>query len=335
MPLGYEPRLDRKQQPENGCLKIVIPGFVLVVALVLMVWGISTALSQQQPETIPTIAVLPTTTASERALDTLSPTDTPVATTTPDSWGLTGTALLFAIASPTMDYCYWLTPSATPTPTLPITPDEWGATGTALYLADHPYQSPTLEPPRELCLDFPTWTATLTPLALPVRPDIVEFTEEVTAEVSPESELPVITPPATWTPQPAPPVVQPPAQPPAQPAPPVEQPPVIVTQPPVVITAPPVIIVITATLAPSTTPTLTATPTNTATDLPPVLPTLAPSATPTQTWTPSLTASATFTATATPTSSPTPTYTLTPLPSTTPTDTATPTPTDAQTEAVS
>ena len=106
----------------------------------------------QQSQTsaeLPTLAQFPTD--DTEALKTLAagfpPTNTarPTQTQLPtvDSWGATGTALLYITASPTLDYCWWQTPSPTPTSTLPFTPDSWGATGTAIYMATNPYQTPT------------------------------------------------------------------------------------------------------------------------------------------------------------------------------------------------
>lgn len=110
------------------------------------------------PTSIPTISTTDT------------PTPTPDATSTPtlDAWSLTGTALVYATASPTVDYCWWLTPTPTATATLPYTPDPWQATGTALYLATNPPTTPTATPdaPRVWCNHIPEASPTITPLNL-------------------------------------------------------------------------------------------------------------------------------------------------------------------------
>jgi hypothetical protein len=295
MPLDYDPRLDRRRPPAMPCLAIALGVIVLLVALVPLGWGVSMALSQRSSAPLPTMALLPSETVALLPSETPTPTRTPRPTSTPspDSWGLTGTAILFATASPTLDYCWWLTPSATPTATLMFTPDSWQATGTAIYLATYPYATPTQPPPRELCLDFPTWTPTITPL--PLNFGLLLLTEEITPTVTP-LVFPTVLPPATWTPEPAKP--QPVNAPPAAPV--VKEiivtsepivltsAPIIITSPPVVIEPPPVVIVITATPAPSATPsdTPTSTPTETATPTPTDTDTSTETATPTPTFTP-------------------------------------------------
>lgn len=313
MPLDYDPRLDRRQPPALGCVRIIIPLLILVAALVPLGWGVAQALQAAQPKPLPTLAALPSVTPVPPTA-TPSLTSVPLYTFTPDAWGMTGTALAYTTASPTptatntLDYCWWMTPAPTPTPTLPFTPDAWGATGTAVYLATNPYLTPTQPPPRELCGSYPTWTASPTSNVI-----------EVTREVSPEMELPVIDPPATWTFTPGPPaiirqgaaavaaqnqiIVQTEG---------VAAQPVVITSAPIIILATAQIIVITAT--PTMTYTNTATASNTPTDT--------PTATPTNTATYTETATPTNTATDTPTATPTETSTLTA------TDTPTPTPTE-------
>jgi hypothetical protein len=164
VPPGYDVRLDRRQPPPLGCAKIFVGFLILLVALVPLGWGVVTLLAQQQRSTvaIPTVALLPSATV---------PPVTPTATAslTPDEWAIYGTQLAIATASPTMDYCWWLTPSPVPTATPIYTPDAWQLRGTEIYLAEHPAQPPTLAPARELCTSFPTWepTAIFTPYPLP------------------------------------------------------------------------------------------------------------------------------------------------------------------------
>lgn len=331
MPLDYDPRLDRRQPPALGCVRIILPLILLVAALVPLAWGVSTALNAAQAQPIPTLALLPTE-PPPAATESATETPLPIYTFTPDAWGLTGTALAFTTASPTpsatatLDYCWWLTPSPTPTPTLPFTPDAWGATGTAVYLATSPAVTETPPPPRELCGSYPTWT--ITPLALPALPG-------VTREVSPEVELPFIEPPATWTFTPAPPVpaqqgggsrgseivIQTEIAPGA---------PIVITSAPLIIPATAQIVVVTATPTNTYTVTATATATSTPTDTA----TLTPTSTATNTLTSTPTDTATATATDTPTF--TATFTDTPTSTSTPTDTPeatelpTPTETDVQ-----
>lgn len=298
MPLDYDPRLDRRRPPAMPCVAVALGLIGLLVALVPVGAGVAMLIQQHSAAPVPTAAVLPSATPTLLPTTTPSATRTPTSTYTasPDAWGATGTALAQATASPTftpsstLDYCWFLTPSPTPSATLPYTPDAWQSTGTAIYVATQPYQSPTAPPPRELCLDVPTWTpspavtATLTPLALdalPLAAPTLTWTPLV---------LPIISPPPTWTAQPMQPVVQPAAQ--GQDAPTVREiivtappaAPIVITSAPIVIEIPaqPITIVVTATPAPTETP--SATPTNTATATETATET--PTETPTNTTTP-------------------------------------------------
>lgn len=296
-PIDYDVRLDRRQPPPLPCAFILIAIFGLACAIIL-IWGVSMAVSQAAPAAVPTV-------------EAVQPSETPLTVVTveaviifpsPDAWGLTGTALVNATPAPPVNYCWFLTPSPTPTATWPFTPDAWGATGTAIFFATNPPQVATLPPPRELCDAIPRWTvtpeatgtATFTPLPLPGQ-------IEVTEEVSPAYTLPMIVPPATWTPAPTrrptiDAVTGPQVQVVIQTAAPVI---VVQTQPPQIIvqTSVPVIVVETVVVYPTLEP--TATPTETAT------------ATSTPTETPTSTATATETPTATATSTPTETPTET------------------------
>jgi hypothetical protein len=323
MPVGYDPTLDIRQPPPLGCLKIFLLLGVLLAALVPIGLGILWA-QPKAPPPMPTLASFPTIdqalliTVTETELPTETPTATPsltpsaTNTLTPDFWGRTGTALVrftatatytpssTPTATNTLIYCYWLTPSPTFTPTLAFTPDSWGRTGTAIYMATHPFQTPTLAPPRELCLDVPTWTpspsandatATWTPYPF------VQRTSR-TAVTPAQTTRPTVRP-ATATARV------------------IEAPPVIITSPPIIVTSEvvreiiitmiPYTLVPLPTALPSYTPTLAFTPEMTQE--------IQPTNTATYTYTPT----STETATSSPTSTNTATYTYTP----TPTETAT------------
>lgn len=302
-PLGYDTTLDRRQAKGRGCMSVPVLIGLAVCAICSLVWGFSQVLNQPQATVeVPTLASL--SYGDPNTL--LAPPPTFPPTSTPDSWGMTGTALVYQTPSSTptpsatLDYCWWQTPSPTPTATLPFTPDSWGATGTAIYVATNPYMTPTEPPARELCDHVPTWTPTptFTPLALhQVGGWLAEVTPEVTKEVSPAITLPVISPPPTWTPQPTAEIVirevvvtAPPPEPVI-----VTAPPIVVTSAPIVIQQPPQVVVITATPAPATA-TATQPPTNT----------------PTATSTPSATPTATRTPTNPPTATPSPESSVTP-----------------------
>jgi hypothetical protein len=229
-----------------------------------------------------------------------------------DDWSLTGTALALATASPTLDYCYFLTPSPTATNTpLPITPDEWAMTGTAFKLATGTPTGtplPTQAPPRAWC---DLQTATFTPFPLPQLP-AAETTAEPAAPLVPvlPTSTPVLTVTATLYPAidtlvQNPPRQSQPVQPPAAPAQPET---ILIVQTQVVVVyqtaapAPTRLVIVTATYTPTFTATATYTPTATET--------------PTETYTPTPTA----TETETPTATATPTETLEPTATTVPTE---------------
>lgn len=191
VPLDFDPKLERRQPPPLGCVKIFVVFLAAVCALVFTGLGVSAHLANQAVP-LPTAAALPSLTPTLELTDEQTPeaSPTPLPSATPDAWSATGTALALATvsltptASPTLDYCYWLTPTDTPTATLPYTPDAWQATGTAVWEATHPYKSPTPAPPRELCIEY---------AALLVLP-------EATAEVTGELIFVTQTPSPTTTP---------------------------------------------------------------------------------------------------------------------------------------
>lgn len=145
IPADYQVDLDRlPAQPATGFTGLVM---VFGVVISMLAGGFMLMTSRAAP------AALPTAIATE----TQAATETP----TLDSWDMTGTAIANATASPTVDYCFWLTPTNTPLPTVE-TVDSWGATGTAVYLATHPHQTATPTPdfPKAWCNNRPTATLT-------------------------------------------------------------------------------------------------------------------------------------------------------------------------------
>ena len=269
---GYQVDLDRLQPVRGaGCGRVLLLLLAAGSILSLVCGGLYLFVRSQ---TMPPETEMPLT---------LAPSRVPVtATLAPvlDSWSLTGTALIYATASPTLDYCYFLTPSPVPTLTpLPVTPDAWALQGTAYALETGtptftPYPLPTQQPPRAWC-DL-VLTPTFTPFALPQS--IAEATQEAAPPPTSTPKLPTKEP--TLTPFPEIKIPDTHEQPaPVQSSRNVNVPdPVIIVQtqvrvihetaapPPPAVTE---LVVVTATL----TPTFTATPTETATDTPTETPT--------------------------------------------------------------
>ena len=282
MPPGYQVDLDRlPPTTQSGCGRVLVLSLAGLITLALMCAGavfLVTNATAQSPT--PTAAALPTDASILVSTETLTPTATAVPTL--DAWSMTGTALFFATAqvTPTIDYCWFLTPSPIPSNTpVPVTPDEWALQGTQIALSTGtptltPY--PTQAPPRAWC-DMPTATETPFPT----------FTGDASITVT-ATNTPTPTPMPTRTPAPTAAPPQPQAQ--AQPLPQPTAAPVIIvhTAAPVVIT-----VVKVVTPVPSKTNTPTETPTATATETPTSTPTSTPTETPTAT------------ATETPTSTPT------------------------------
>ena len=303
-PPGYQVDLDRMPPAEgSGCKRLAM--MLLIAALLIggICWGVSSFVAAQAaPRETPTPLTLVPLQAA---------TQTPTAIPTLDEWSATGTALFFATAqvTPTIDYCWFLTPSPVPSSTpLPITPDAWALQGTQIALSTGTptfTPVPTQAPPRAWCdLQTPIFTPAFTPFPLStVDPMMVTVTTTLTAQPTHTPALPAT---ATYFPpiQEVQPTAQqqyiPPAQ--SQYVPPAPAPVIIVqTAAPIQIT---VIKVVTA--VPSKTPLPTATSTATASATPTSTPTETPTATATQTLVP------TETATEMPTSTPTPTETLLP-----------------------
>lgn len=333
LPPGYDPSIDRVPPRRVGCRSLVIM-ILLIFGVIGLCGGIAVfgigAVSASREET-PTVEETEETTqeptpivdhwgATGTALALITPTDTIQPSPTLDDWQLTGTSFFFVTQSPTitptfsetpsptMDYCWHLTPTATPSNTpIPVTPDQWAMTGTAVFLASATPtvpMTPTRQPPRAWC--------------------------DITPEQTPTSVIPFeVFPTFTWHPQPT-----------AVPQVTLSQgewlgfqesfaptPEVHITSEIIYITQPPeqiqIQIIITATPAIPTpnfeltgawlamtafaqmTQSVTATPTNTPTA------TLTASFTPSWTFSPTNTPTATFTPTATATATPTPTETPT------------------------
>lgn len=167
IPPGYQPELDRMPpKPAASCTGIVV---ILFALCGLLSGGVLLLLSNSGTPTTQTTGA--PTVSPDLVIASFTPKPQ---TPTLDPWSLTGTALMHATASPTVDYCWWLTPTPTPTPTLIYTPDAWQATGTAIYEATNPPQLPTPTPdaPRVWCNNIPTATITNTPRALDELPTI-------------------------------------------------------------------------------------------------------------------------------------------------------------------
>ena len=299
-PPGYQVDLDRLQPVRGpGCGRLVFLMSVGCVVLFMVCGGIYAFIrAQTSPKQSPAVLTI---------VATRPPASQPQAQPpTLDAWSAQGTALALATASPTLDYCWWQTPTALPSPTpLPVTPDAWALQGTAIALETGTPTGtplPTAAPPRAWC-DLVTpglpATATFTPFPLHA---------ETTQEVVPPTVTPV---PASRTPAPTatttlyPEIQIPQSQPAAAPAQPAAPQQVLVVQTQIVLqtaapapTQPPRVVIVTATPLPTSTPTETATASETPTETATATATETPTETPTETATP--------TATETPTEEPTP-----------------------------
>jgi hypothetical protein len=219
-----------------GCGPFLTCGvFVLVVlALVAGVLWLGASRSNAGNDEIPTLAFIPTATLTETVLPSV----------TPDAWALTGTTLAEATATstetptltatatasatptgtltPTLDYCWFLTPTAIPSATgFPVTPDAWAMTGTAIFRLT---TTPTLEPlplpqvdwlpPRAWCDEAlratdgppPTRPASRTP-APPTQPPAARHLVQPEATVIVEYREVVVTAPPQIVVQTAPPQI--------------------------------------------------------------------------------------------------------------------------------
>lgn len=172
VPPGYQPDLDRLPPREaGGCGRYILLALFGLGLIVFIVFGMITITGQGQEEEPMILTLVP---MNEGAAATA--TDLPSETPTIDDWSLTGTAMLFVVASPTLDYCWFLTPTASPSLTpLPVTPDSWGIEGTRIaLLTGTPTATPlpTQAPPRAWCDLEISPTATFTPWA--IRQEVTE-----------------------------------------------------------------------------------------------------------------------------------------------------------------
>jgi hypothetical protein len=289
-PPGYQVDLDRLQPVRGascGRVALMLIAFVAILGVVcggvFMFIRAQTMPASQNPALLTLVATRPPVTAVATNSAAL------------DAWSLTGTALLYVEASPTLDYCWWQTPTAIPSATpVPVTPDAWALEGTARALeTGTPTHTPmpTQQPPRAWC---DLQTATFTPFPLPARP---EGTQEVAA-----APLPSATPEPTKNPTVTPfPEIKAPAPQPAGNVPVAQSnpEPIVIVQTEVVVIvqtavpAAPQVVIVTATHTPTFTATATHTPTATETATETL--TATPTETPTATFTPTETATATAT----------------------------------------
>jgi hypothetical protein len=192
---GYQVDLDSYQPDSAGCGRkaiLIIVGLGIVCGLLYGVVTVIQRLRSPKTEIIQTPMVL--------TLVPLAQAVEPTASPTVDDWSATGTALYMEAASPTLDYCWHLTPSPTPSVTpLPITPDDWALKGTEIALQTVTptfTPMPTQAPPKAWCDMVVTPTFTPYPLqriettaestemvvqALPVLPGLTEQPQRITA----------------------------------------------------------------------------------------------------------------------------------------------------------
>jgi hypothetical protein len=336
----------RQRLPVMGCVGIILVcSLIGVVPIGYMAWQQS-----QSDGVLPTEAVLSTPTVSDIQLvvlptSTTTPLPTASATALPT---LDVTQLLATVAAratgtpsstplPTLDTCWFLTPSPTPSSTpLPVTPDAWALSGTATQIAYLNLNTPTFTPtatatlPRGLCdaylLMLAAGGATLEPSATgdPALATMIPTAGAFPTLALGASPTPVIIRQEQVQQQPVVTIIY-------------RQEIVYITQEArqpvqIVVTAPPqptMFVVVTATYTASPLPSATHTATFTPTETQSHTPTFTATFTPTQTATETPTETPTPTATETPTEtqSHTPTFTAT----FTPTYTATFTPTYTET----
>ncbi len=199
IPPGYQVDLDNLQPlQETGCIRrllLIIVGLAIVGGIFAGIGALVNQWLNPTPVETPTILTLVPLDGGAAAA---TATPSPAPTNTPDAWSQTGTALVHneATPTPTVDYCWWQTPSPVPSFTpLPVTPDAWALEGTAIALQTGtatftPY--PTQEPPRAWCNHI-TPTATFTPFEV-IR---AERTQEPTPQPSLQPTLPSLSQLAT------------------------------------------------------------------------------------------------------------------------------------------
>jgi hypothetical protein len=190
VPEGYQPELDRLQANSGAsCGRGVVLLFVFTGILLAVCGGVYAFVrAQTAPKRDPVVLTLVAADAPVSVIQTHTPKPAL------DAWALTGTALIHIAASPTLDYCWWQTPTAVPSPTgLPVTPDAWALQGTAYALETGTptfTPMPTQPPPRAWC---DLITPTFTPFPLPSREP--ESTQEAAPPPLPTQPSPTARPP--------------------------------------------------------------------------------------------------------------------------------------------
>ena len=170
VPPGYKPDLDRiPAGNQTNCRKLFVWSLVLIIILGCTGIGGVMFFTLTQPDIMPTLVPL-------QSIVEIEP-------------------------SPTLNYCWYLTPTIE---YIPVTPDSWGLEGTRISQLT-PSPSPTPAPPKELC-DSPGWqtseptqppgaTATWTPYGIPTGiPTFIPPTlgVEPTEEILPTTLVPVL-----------------------------------------------------------------------------------------------------------------------------------------------
>lgn len=296
IPPGYQVDLDRVVPTSGqGCGRVLVLLLVGVFLLVMMCGAVITMVNAgRSPRATPTSLPESPTDIAMAVETSLTPTAIPA---TLDEWSLRGTEIAQATASPTVDFCWWQTPSATPSLTpVPVTPDEWALHGTEIALQTGTptnTPAPTQAPPRAWCDLITPATATFTPFPL-LSP--TPNGSETATQTPTETPQPV-RPTATLFPA----IKEVQSDTASAYSPPVQQAPqaVIVVHTAVVVQTQVQVQIVVVTARPTITNTPTATPTATLTETPTATPTETPTASPTATLT------------ETPTNSPTPTATAT------------------------
>jgi len=305
IPPGYQVDLDRVVPTGGqGCGRVLV---LLLIGVGLLVGMCSAAITLinagRSPRATATPTLTPVTSVDLMVAAANLPQPTAAIIPTLDEWSLRGTEIAQATASPTLDFCWWQTPTAIPSATAqPVTPDSWALHGTEIALqTGTPTNTPqpTQAPPRAWCdLVTPEQTPTFTPYPLSLRdirltPVLTRLTPTpTTSPTARPTEKPTLFP-AIQEVYPTAAEYAPVQQAIAQPKPQT----VYIVQTQVVVQTQVQVIVVTARPTITPTPTSTATPTETPTSTSTLTET--PTATPTET--PTATPPATETSTATPT----------------------------------
>jgi len=172
---GYKPDLDRLPPQGAGCPKGCLWMVILFILLVGGIVGAIFALSSNN-ETLETTII---TTVPYGGASHASPT-------------------------PTMDYCWFLTPTIEALPTIEVTPDKWQLKATDdSFLTGTPIATdlPTSEPPRAWCNETPVMdaTATWTPFGIPSDVPYLEIPATATITDTPQPIISTAIPTAVPT----------------------------------------------------------------------------------------------------------------------------------------